>query len=72
MPVVYLQRVPEAKTVKNRVHLDLMTADPEELIGRLTRLGATRVGTPVSGSEGGRWQVMADPEANEFCMCQVE
>ncbi len=72
MPVVYLQRVPEAKTVKNRLHLDLMTGDPEELIGRLTSLGATKDGTPMSGSEGGWWQVMADPEGNEFCVCRVE
>ncbi|HLN05042.1 MAG TPA: VOC family protein [Acidimicrobiales bacterium] len=72
MPVVYLQRVPEPKTVKNRLHLDLLTADSEETIGRLTSLGATRVGTPMSGSEGGWWQVMTDPEGNEFCICHVE
>lgn len=72
MPVVYLQKVPEPKTVKNRLHIDLMTSDPEEAIGRLISLGATRVGTPMSGSEGGWWQVMADPEGNEFCVCRVE
>jgi predicted enzyme related to lactoylglutathione lyase len=72
MPVVYLQKVPEPKTVKNRLHIDLMTADPEEAIGRLISLGATRIGTPMSGSEGGWWQVMADPEGNEFCVCRVE
>ena len=38
MPGVYLQRVPEAKTVKNRLHLDLVTTEPEEMIARL--LGA--------------------------------
>jgi predicted enzyme related to lactoylglutathione lyase len=72
LPVVYLQRVPEPKTVKNRLHLDLMTADPEKLIGQLTSLGATRVGTAMSGSEGGWWQVMKDPEGNEFCICRVD
>ena len=72
MPVVYLQRVPEPKTVKNRLHIDLLTADPAEAIGRLTSLGATAVGTPMSGSEGGWWQVMADPEGNEFCVCRGE
>jgi len=72
MPVVYLQRVPEAKTVKNRLHLDLLTPDPEDVIGRLAALGGKKVGTPMSGSEGGWWQVMADPEGNEFCVCQIE
>ncbi len=72
LPVVYLQRVPEPKTIKNRLHLDILTAEAEETIGRLTALGATRVGTAMSGSEGGWWQVMADPEGNEFCICRVE
>jgi predicted enzyme related to lactoylglutathione lyase len=71
MPVVYLQRVPEPKTVKNRLHLDLMTPDTQETIARLSSLGATLVGTPMTGSEGGWWQVMADPEGNEFCVCRV-
>jgi len=69
MPVVYLQRVPEPKMVKNRLHLDLFTAEPEETIERLLALGATKLGQPMTGSEGGRWQVMSDPEGNEFCVC---
>jgi predicted enzyme related to lactoylglutathione lyase len=72
LPVVYLQRVPEPKTVKNRLHLDLLTTDAEDTIGRLVALGATRVGTAMSGSEGGWWQVMADPEGNEFCVCRID
>ena len=72
LPVVYLQRVPEPKTIKNRLHLDILTAEAEKTIGRLTALGATRVGTAMSGAEGGWWQVMADPEGNEFCICRVE
>jgi predicted enzyme related to lactoylglutathione lyase len=71
-PVVYLQRVPEDKKVKNRVHLDLYVRDPEEKIDELISLGATRLGTPQSGSEGGWWQVMVDPEGNEFCVCRAE
>src|SRR5208283_1424153 len=55
LPVVYLQQVPEAKTVKNRLHIDLLTNDTEELIGRLSGLGAAPVGPPMSGSEGGWW-----------------
>jgi predicted enzyme related to lactoylglutathione lyase len=72
MPVVYLQRVPEPKTVKNRLHLDLRTAQPEETIKRLLALGATKLGTPMTGSEGGWWQVMSDPEGNEFCVCNCD
>ncbi|MGD0985077.1 MAG: VOC family protein [Acidimicrobiales bacterium] len=72
LPVVYLQRVPEPKRVKNRVHLDILTTEAEETIGRLTALGARTIGTAMSGSEGGWWQVMADPEGNEFCVCRTE
>ena len=71
LPVVYLQRVPEPKTIKNRLHLDLLTTEADETIERLVALGATRVGRAMSGSEGGWWQVMADPEGNEFCVCRI-
>ncbi|MFD4948152.1 VOC family protein [Streptomyces sp. NPDC058239] len=62
------QRVPEAKTVKNRLHLDVH-AGPERREAEVTRLeglGATvlrRVEEP-----GGTWTVLADPEGNEFCV----
>ena len=72
LPALYMQRVPEAKTVKNRLHLDILTAEAEQTIARLIALGATRLGAAMSGSEGGWWQVMADPEGNEFCVCRVE
>jgi len=71
-PVVYLQRVPEPKITKNRLHLDLMTPDAEGTIARLTRLGASKIGSPMTGSEGGWWQVMADPDGNEFCVCRID
>jgi len=71
LPVVYLQRVPESKTVKNRLHLDLYTAEPEVLVEKLVSLGARRLEVN-SGSEGGTWQVMADPQGNEFCVCWLE
>jgi predicted enzyme related to lactoylglutathione lyase len=70
LPVVYLQRVPEAKVAKNRVHLDLMVDDPQAVIERLRSLGASTLGGPKTGSEGGWWQVMADPDGNEFCVCR--
>lgn len=72
LPVVYLQKVPEAKAVKNRLHLDLYAADPDGLVARLVGLGATPEGPPRSGSEGGTWQVLTDPEGNEFCVCRTE
>ena len=65
-PRLLFQRVPEAKTVKNRVHLDLHVGEdrirPE--VDRLVALGA------VEGKEfrevGGHWIAMTDPEGNEF------
>jgi predicted enzyme related to lactoylglutathione lyase len=71
-PTVYLQRVPEAKTVKNRLHLDLYEVDPAAKIAALLALGANLIGTPRTGSEGGWWQVLADPEGNEFCVCAAD
>jgi hypothetical protein len=65
------QNVPEDKTAKNRVHLDIDHAhgDPEKLtalVERLTALGATAV-REVDEGPAGRWWVMLDPEGNEFC-----
>jgi hypothetical protein len=60
------QAVPEAKTVKNRLHLDLMVG-PEGCdaeVKRLEGLGATVVNV-YEGDEG-RWVLMNDPEGNEF------
>jgi predicted enzyme related to lactoylglutathione lyase len=70
-PVIYMQRVPESKVVKNRLHLDLMTSEPDALVERLEAIGAARIGEPMTGSEGGWWQVMTDPDGNEFCVCAV-
>lgn len=60
------QQVPEAKIVKNRVHLDLTTPDMPREVARLSSLGAG-VLREVSES-GARWTVMTDPEGNEFCV----
>jgi predicted enzyme related to lactoylglutathione lyase len=60
------QQVPEDKTVKNRVHLDLDVSDIETAVQASTAIGAVRVGVPVE--EPWNWfQVMRDPEGNEFC-----
>jgi len=62
--------VPEAKRGKNRLHLDLRTADLGAEVGRVLALGAVQLtGTPVT--EGGwRWHILADPDGNEFCVLQ--
>jgi hypothetical protein len=67
---VFLQRVPEKKAVKNRLHLDLYTDRPEDLCQRLEALGATSIGSPLGDPGDWDWQVMADPEGNEFCVCR--
>jgi predicted enzyme related to lactoylglutathione lyase len=58
-------RVPEGKTVKNRVHLDLITTDFDAEVGRLTGLGATKL-NEVKKDTGAHWVTLADPEGNEF------
>jgi hypothetical protein len=58
-------RVPEAKTVKNRLHLDLRSSDLAAATEQALALGATRA---VDVYDGGRWQVLRDPEGNEFCL----
>lgn len=62
------QRVPEAKTAKNRLHLDLHPGDGrrEGEVERLTALGASVLREVKEPS--GSWVVMADPEGNEFCV----
>lgn len=65
-----LQRVDEPKTVKNRMHLDLLVDDVDEEVRRLEALGASRV-TPVAHTEFGQtWFVLADPDGNEFCVAR--
>lgn len=64
---VSFQRVPEAKAVKNRVHLDLRVDDLERAVAQAESLGATRVGEPIAEPTN-TFQVMLDPEGNEFCL----
>ncbi|MFE6224154.1 MULTISPECIES: VOC family protein [unclassified Streptomyces] len=63
---VAFQRVPEGKAAKNRLHLDLEAGDPEAAADEAAPLGAVRVGGLVN-DEQGAFQVMRDPEGNEFC-----
>jgi predicted enzyme related to lactoylglutathione lyase len=71
-PKLILQPVPEPKTAKNRLHLDLDHAagfDVEAEAQRLEALGATRLSDFITEFGDGGWIVMADPEGNEFCIC---
>ena len=67
-PTWMFGRVDEPKTAKNRMHLDVITADMEAEIARLVELGATRVRD--MNEYGYIWTVMHDPEGNEFCVGQ--
>jgi len=60
--------VPESKTAKNRMHLDLVAPDVEAEVARLVELGASRVAD--ADEWGYRWTVMTDPEGNEFCVAR--
>jgi predicted enzyme related to lactoylglutathione lyase len=63
-PRLSFHRVPEAKTVKNRFHPDLLSNDHEADLARLRGLGATVVNEVTAGTA--RWTTLADPEGNEF------
>jgi len=56
--------------LKNRLHLDLRTADLEAETARVTGLGATRLTAEPIIEHGWRWHVLADPDGNEFCVLQ--
>ena len=67
-PYLEFLRVPEAKTVKNRLHLDVAPyrgEDPAAEVTRLRQLGAVPADV---GQVDVNWTVLADPEGNEFCV----
>jgi hypothetical protein len=57
--------VPEPKRGKNRLHIDLRATDFESAVGAAVALGAERADDVYDGP---RWQVLRDPEGNEFCI----
>lgn len=65
---ILFQAVPEIKTTKNRLHIDVHDdgGDLESLVQRLENLGASRLNF-VDQGPAGRWWVLQDPEGNEFC-----
>ena len=63
---VSLQKVPERRSGKNRLHLDLYTVDPDAEVERLLEIGATRY--PRSPGPDEDFTVLEDPEGNLFCV----
>ena len=69
LPDLLFLKVPEGKSVKNRLHLDLRPDDQLAEIARLEALGATRV--DIGQGTSHTWVVMGDPEGNEFCVLRT-
>jgi predicted enzyme related to lactoylglutathione lyase len=70
-PKLLLQRVDEPKSGKNRMHFDIETPAVDAEVDRLEALGAHRAVANAIEEHGNRWVVMADPEGNEFCVCNA-
>ncbi|GIF68502.1 lactoylglutathione lyase [Asanoa ishikariensis] len=70
-PTVLFVRVPEGKAVKNRLHLDISPIDrsTQNEVTRLLGLGATMANVGQGSDQN--WEVMADPEGNEFCVLRT-
>jgi hypothetical protein len=67
LPRLLFQVVPEAKTVKNRVHVDVhVDGDRGPVVERLLGLGATKRWDGQQGPQ--TWVTLADPEGNELCI----
>jgi Glyoxalase-like domain len=68
IPTLVFLPVPDDKTAKNRLHIDVNPFDcsTEQEVERLLALGATRADVGQRGDES--WTVLADPEGNEFCV----
>jgi predicted enzyme related to lactoylglutathione lyase len=67
---VLLQRVPDVKGQKNRLHLDLRTPDLDAEVRRVLGLGATLLTSEPVTEDGWAWHILGDPDGNEFCVLQ--
>ncbi|MFC9088803.1 VOC family protein [Nocardiopsis dassonvillei] len=71
-PLLHFNQVPEAKMVKNRIHLCLRPeTSRDQEVDRLLGLGATFV-ADHRNPDGSGWVVLADPEGNEFCVLRSD
>jgi predicted enzyme related to lactoylglutathione lyase len=68
-PDLLFLRVPDEKTIKNRLHLDFRPDNQDEEVARIEELGARRVS--IGQDPSVTWVVMADPEGNEFCILRA-
>jgi predicted enzyme related to lactoylglutathione lyase len=68
---IAFQPVPEPKAVKNRVHVDLLVDDLADHTAAAVALGASIVGVVVE-EHNGSYQVLRDPEGNEFCLVTAD
>ncbi len=69
VPVMMFIKVPEGKTAKNRMRLDLGTDDREAETDRLVALGASLV--HKKDEWGVQWTTSSDPDGNEFCVAEA-
>lgn len=69
-PPINIQRVPDPKGAKSRMHLDIHVDDLAAEVERLVLLGATRVREDVVNEHDHKWVVMADPDGNVFCVVE--
>jgi predicted enzyme related to lactoylglutathione lyase len=67
---ILLQRVPEQKHGKNRLHLDLRTPDLDSEVRRVVGIGASLLTSQPMEEYGWRWHILGDPDGNEFCVVQ--
>jgi predicted enzyme related to lactoylglutathione lyase len=63
--IISFQRVPEPKSAKNRVHLDIRVEDLEEATNAILELGGSWEGVELTLDDA-RWRTLKDPEGNEF------
>jgi predicted enzyme related to lactoylglutathione lyase len=67
--MIVLQRVPEAKSGKNRAHFDMVVEDLDSATEKVLELGGSWLHPDTTFElEGFSWRPMADPEGNEFCL----
>ena len=68
-PGLYVQKVPEKKTAKTRLHFDIAVENLDTAVARAVALGANRAQSFAEG--GGGHVVMEDPDGNEFCLTRI-
>lgn len=70
-PDLLFIKVPDVKTVKNRMHICLRPTNQATEVARLEELGARTIDIGQSAEPQATWVVMADPEGNEFCVLRA-